>query len=80
MTSRPNLTFMPFGAGLHRCFGAAMGYLQAQFLLPQYRDFGYKRARAGLPYTISRLTLTVSATYNLDDIPRPGESVPRPAG
>jgi cytochrome P450 len=27
--------FMPFGAGPHRCFSAAMGYLQAQFLLAQ---------------------------------------------
>jgi cytochrome P450 len=26
---------MPFGAGPHRCFGAAMGYLEAQFLLAQ---------------------------------------------
>ncbi|MCV7380712.1 cytochrome P450 [Mycobacterium alsense] len=32
---RPNLAFMPFGAGPHRCFGAAMGYLEAQFLLAQ---------------------------------------------
>jgi len=27
--------FMPFGAGPHGCFGAAMGYLQVQFLLAQ---------------------------------------------
>lgn len=33
--ARPNLAFMPFGAGPHRCFGAAMGYLEAQFLLAQ---------------------------------------------
>jgi Cytochrome P450 len=35
VAARPNLAFMPFGAGPHRCFGAAMGYLQAQFLLAQ---------------------------------------------
>ncbi|MCW2659558.1 MAG: cytochrome [Mycobacterium sp.] len=29
----PNLAFLPFGAGPHRCFGASMGSLQAQFLL-----------------------------------------------
>jgi len=29
----PNPAFMPFGAGPHRCFGAAMAYLQVQFLL-----------------------------------------------
>lgn len=35
VAERPNLAFMPFGAGPHRCFGAAMGYLEAQFLLAQ---------------------------------------------
>jgi cytochrome P450 len=35
VAARPNLAFMPFGAGPHRCFGAAMGYLQVQFLLAQ---------------------------------------------
>ncbi|MGH3541245.1 MAG: cytochrome P450 [Mycobacterium sp.] len=35
VAARPNLAFMPFGAGPHRCFGAAMGYLEAQFLLAQ---------------------------------------------
>jgi cytochrome P450 len=35
VAARPNLAFMPFGAGPHRRFGAAMGYLQAQFLLAQ---------------------------------------------
>ena len=33
VAARPNLAFIPFGAGPHRCFGAAMGYLQVQFLL-----------------------------------------------
>jgi cytochrome P450 len=33
--ARPNLAFIPFGAGPHRCFGASMGYVQAQFLLAQ---------------------------------------------
>ncbi|MEB3032893.1 cytochrome P450 [[Mycobacterium] nativiensis] len=33
--ARPPLAYMPFGAGPHRCFGAAMGYLEAQFLLTQ---------------------------------------------
>lgn len=32
---RPNLAFIPFAAGPHRCFGASMGYLQAQFMLAQ---------------------------------------------
>jgi cytochrome P450 len=35
VAARPNLAFLPFGAGPHRCFGAAMGYLEAQFLLTQ---------------------------------------------
>src|ERR1700732_5455958 len=35
VAARPNLAFLPFGAGPHRCFGASMGYLQAQFLLAQ---------------------------------------------
>jgi cytochrome P450 len=35
VAARPNPAFMPFGAGPHRCFGAAMGYLQVQFLLTQ---------------------------------------------
>jgi cytochrome P450 len=35
VAARPNPAFMPFGAGPHRCFGAAMGYLQVQFLLAQ---------------------------------------------
>ncbi|HYB37626.1 MAG TPA: cytochrome P450 [Mycobacterium sp.] len=33
LAARPNLAFIPFGAGPHGCFGAAMGYLRAQFLL-----------------------------------------------
>jgi cytochrome P450 len=32
---QPNLAFIPFGAGPHRCFGAAMGSLQVQFVLAQ---------------------------------------------
>jgi cytochrome P450 len=35
VAARPNLAFIPFGAGPHRCFGAAMGYMEAQFLLAQ---------------------------------------------
>ena len=35
VAARPILAFMPFGAGPHRCFGAAMGYLHVQFLLAQ---------------------------------------------
>ena len=31
--ARPNLAVMAFGAGPHRGSGAAMGYLQVQFLL-----------------------------------------------
>lgn len=35
VAARPNLAFIPFSAGPHRCFGASMGYLQAQFVLAQ---------------------------------------------
>lgn len=35
VAARPNLAFIPFGTGPHRCFGAAMGYLESQFLLAQ---------------------------------------------
>lgn len=35
VAARPNLAYLPFGAGPHRCFGAAMGYLEAQFFLAQ---------------------------------------------
>ena len=35
VAARPNVAFMPFGAEPHRCFGAAMGYLRAQFLFAQ---------------------------------------------
>jgi cytochrome P450 len=35
VAARPNLAFIPFGAGPHRCFGATMGYISAQFLLAQ---------------------------------------------
>lgn len=45
VADRPNLAFMPFGAGPHRCFGAAMGYLEAQFLLAQI----HQRFRIQLP-------------------------------
>lgn len=45
VAARPNLAFLPFGAGPHRCFGAAMGYLEAQFLLAQI----HQRFRIELP-------------------------------
>jgi cytochrome P450 len=35
VATRPNLAFIPFGAGAHRCIGAAMGLMSAQFLLAQ---------------------------------------------
>jgi cytochrome P450 len=43
VAARPNLAFIPFSAGPHRCFGASMGYLQAQFLLAQiHQRFGIR--------------------------------------
>jgi cytochrome P450 len=35
VAARPNLAFIPFGAGPLRCIGAAMGDMSAQFLLAQ---------------------------------------------
>jgi cytochrome P450 len=35
VAARPNLAFIPFGAGPHRCIGASMGYMSAQFMLAQ---------------------------------------------
>ncbi|MCV7247417.1 cytochrome P450 [Mycobacterium koreense] len=35
VNARPNLAFIPFGAGPHRCIGSAMAYMNAQFLLTQ---------------------------------------------
>jgi cytochrome P450 len=45
VAARPNLAFIPFGAGPHRCFGASMGYISAQFLLAQL----HQRFRLQLP-------------------------------
>lgn len=45
VAGRPNLAFIPFGAGPHRCFGAAMGYMEAQFLLAQI----HQRFRIHMP-------------------------------
>jgi len=43
VAARPNLAFLPFSAGPHRCFGASMGYLQAQLLLVQiHRRFHFR--------------------------------------
>jgi Cytochrome P450 len=61
VAARPNLAFMPFGAGPHRCFGAAMGYLQAQFLLAQIhqrfriqtRPGWASRRDPGLPWPVA---------------------------
>jgi cytochrome P450 len=33
VAARPNLASMPFGAELHRCLGAAMGYPPAKYPL-----------------------------------------------
>jgi cytochrome P450 len=50
--TRPSLAFMPFGAGPHRCFGAAMGYLRQSRALGSFRlkdsqpsDFGRPEGR-----------------------------------
>ncbi|ORV67243.1 cytochrome P450 [Mycobacterium gastri] len=45
VAARPNLVFLPFGAGPHRCFGAAMGYLEAQLFLAQL----HQRFRIQIP-------------------------------
>jgi cytochrome P450 len=45
VAARPNLAFIPFGAGPHRCFGAAMGDMSAQFLLAQL----HQRFRLEIP-------------------------------
>jgi cytochrome P450 len=45
VASRPNLAFIPFGAGPHRCIGAAMGDMSAQFLLAQL----HQRFRIRIP-------------------------------
>jgi cytochrome P450 len=45
VAARPNLAFIPFGAGPHRCFGATMGYISAQFLLAQL----HQRFRVQIP-------------------------------
>ncbi|VBA59849.1 Putative cytochrome P450 132 [Mycobacterium attenuatum] len=47
VAARPNLAFLPFGAGPHRCFGAAMGYLEAQFFLAQVHQRFRIQIRAG---------------------------------
>lgn len=33
VAKRPSLAFIPFGAGPHRCFGATLAYMDAQFVL-----------------------------------------------
>jgi cytochrome P450 len=45
IAARPNLAFIPFGAGPHRCTGAAMGDMIAQFLLAQV----HQRFRIQIP-------------------------------
>jgi cytochrome P450 len=35
VAARPNLAFIPFGAGPHRCIGATLARMSAQFLLAQ---------------------------------------------
>ncbi|WP_439957538.1 cytochrome P450 [Nocardia crassostreae] len=69
--ARPNLAFIPFGTGRHRCVGSAMGYMNAQFLLAlifqRYRlhtpagwhprhSFGLSTTvKGGLPVTVTRI-------------------------
>lgn len=48
VAARPNLAFIPFSAGPHRCFGASMGYLQAQFVLAQIHQRFRIRTAAGV--------------------------------
>jgi cytochrome P450 len=45
VAARPNLAFIPFGAGPLRCIGASMGDMSAQFLLAQL----HQRFRIQLP-------------------------------
>jgi cytochrome P450 len=45
VAARPNLAFIPFGAGPHRCMGSALARMSAQFLLAQI----FQRFRMQLP-------------------------------
>lgn len=68
--ARPNLAFIPFGAGPHHCIGSGMAYMNAQFLLalifqryrittpedwtPQHASTFSTTLEGGLPVTLTR--------------------------
>jgi cytochrome P450 len=69
VAARPNLAFIPFGAGPHRCIGSALAYMNAQFLLaliyqryelhtppgwtPRHASTFSVTLRGGLPVTLT---------------------------
>lgn len=70
VAQRPNLSFVPFGSGQHRCLGSAMAYMNGQFLLtlihqrfrvhlqpgwtPQHMVSFSVPIKGGLPVTLTR--------------------------
>jgi cytochrome P450 len=68
--ARPNLAFIPFGAGPHHCIGSGMAYMNAQFLLalifqryrittpdgwtPKHASTFSTTLEGGLPVTLTR--------------------------
>lgn len=60
VSARPNLAFIPFGAGPHRCIGSAMAYMNAQFLLAQiHQRFRIETPPGWAPRQASTFSCTV---------------------
>ncbi|OBY32437.1 cytochrome P450 [Mycolicibacter kumamotonensis] len=59
-SARPNLAYMPFGAGPHRCIGSAMAYMNAQFLLAMiHQRFRIQTPPGWVPRHASTFSCTV---------------------